>query len=416
VQIQGNGSGNAVLGNSIFGNGGLGIDLDTDGADRQRRRQDERHGQPEDGPPAVSPAPSRGNQLTLAGYVGSAAGQAAFAGSRVDIFVSDNDSSGYGEGKTWLGTLTTDASGNFSGTVTMPVATLTLGTRLTATATDGSNNTSEFGPQFTNLLVDFVVNSTLDEVDSAIGDGQCLTRQRRVHAARGHRGAQCLGLAARARRPIAFALPGCSTAGQAACSIAPTTVLPSVARAMAIDASTQPGWNSTTAAPLVELSGAVAPANAIGLVVGSSGFSLRGLAINRWGSHGLSLAGSGHWVAGNWFGVNAAGTAAAGNGGNGIDVTGTGNLVGGATLADRNVASGNTLVGHFAASGSGNTVTGNVAGLLPDGSTDCGQHPGRHPRSAPPARPSAAAHPARATSPRATGATACASRSGPTAA
>ena len=77
---------------------------------------------------------------------------------------------------------------------------------------------------------------------------------------------------------IAFALPGCSSAAQAACSIAPTTVLPSVARAMAIDASTQPGWNSTTTAPLVELSGAVAPANAIGLVVGFGqpfGHSLR---------------------------------------------------------------------------------------------------------------------------------------------
>ena len=37
-------------------------------------------------------------------------------------------------------------------------------------------------------------------------------------------------------------------------------------------------------------------------------------------------------------------------------------------MADRNVASGNTLSG-ISLKGSGNTVTGNVAGLLPDGST-----------------------------------------------
>ena len=55
----------------------------------------------------------------------------------------DGDASGYGEGQTYLGNLTADANGNFSGTIT--VSGVTYGNNITGTATDGSNNTSEFG-------------------------------------------------------------------------------------------------------------------------------------------------------------------------------------------------------------------------------------------------------------------------------
>jgi hypothetical protein len=85
--------------------------------------------------------------LTVAGYVGSAPGQSTFAGARVEVFQSDLDASGFGEGRTYLGFLTADASGNFSGSIAAPG--LVVGDRITATATDATNNTSEFGPQHT---------------------------------------------------------------------------------------------------------------------------------------------------------------------------------------------------------------------------------------------------------------------------
>jgi CSLREA domain-containing protein len=73
------------------------------------------------------------------------------SGYVIEIFSNDAcDASGNGEGKTYLGSVTTgstDGSGNVSFTVTVP--TLTLGQILTATATDSNGNTSEFSLCFT---------------------------------------------------------------------------------------------------------------------------------------------------------------------------------------------------------------------------------------------------------------------------
>src|SRR3989304_764923 len=94
-----------------------------------------------------------GSTLTVSGYVGSAPNQSTFANARVEIFKSDNDPSGYGEGQTFLGFLTADASGNFSGSLT--VSGLSAGDRITGTATDGSNNSSEFGGNATVAALGF---------------------------------------------------------------------------------------------------------------------------------------------------------------------------------------------------------------------------------------------------------------------
>jgi uncharacterized repeat protein (TIGR01451 family) len=97
--------------------------------------------------PVLSAALLSGTTLTVTGHVGSAAGQSAFAGSRVEIFKSDSDVSGNGEGQAYLGFLTTDASGNLAGSIT--VSGLAVGDRITATATDAGNDTSEFGANLT---------------------------------------------------------------------------------------------------------------------------------------------------------------------------------------------------------------------------------------------------------------------------
>ncbi|MDQ2771734.1 MAG: T9SS type A sorting domain-containing protein [Bacteroidota bacterium] len=112
--------------------------------------------------------------VSVGGYVGSAAGQTAFAGATVDFYTADNvpanntgqvlagdgRSVAHGEGRTYVGSLTADASGNFAGTLTVPANTLpnvgpASSGQFTATATlvptvaaPGTPNygTSEFSP------------------------------------------------------------------------------------------------------------------------------------------------------------------------------------------------------------------------------------------------------------------------------
>ncbi len=137
------GTGNAILGNTFHSNGGTGIDLIDDGITANDGAKTS--GQPNllMDHPVFTTATLNIDMLTVAGYVGSAPNQSTFANSRVEIFGSDDDISGYGEGKTYIGYLTTDANGNFSGNLTVPVGDFT---QITGTATDASNNTSEFGP------------------------------------------------------------------------------------------------------------------------------------------------------------------------------------------------------------------------------------------------------------------------------
>ena len=93
--------------------------------------------------PVIQSASLNGTTLTLAGYIGTAAGDTDFAGARVEFFKSPDAAGANGEGQVYLGFLTANASGNFSGTLT--VSGLALGERVSATATDTSNSTSEFG-------------------------------------------------------------------------------------------------------------------------------------------------------------------------------------------------------------------------------------------------------------------------------
>jgi hypothetical protein len=138
------GSGNAVEGNVIFGNGGLGIDLGNDGVTANTGTKN--LGLPNSGMnyPVFTFENVGGTTLTVSGYVGTAPGQATFAGARVEIFKATNDPSGHGQSQTYLGFLTADANGNFYGSLT--VSGLNPGDKITATATDAANNTSEFGP------------------------------------------------------------------------------------------------------------------------------------------------------------------------------------------------------------------------------------------------------------------------------
>jgi predicted outer membrane repeat protein len=134
------GTGNAVLGNTIFANGGLGIELAGNGITANDP------GDPDSGPnnvqnfPVLGPAAidSSGN-LTVQYNVDSAPGNSAYP-LRVELFKADGS-----QGRTLLGADTAAAPGAHSITAGIAGALgVVAGDTLVATATDNNGNTSEF--------------------------------------------------------------------------------------------------------------------------------------------------------------------------------------------------------------------------------------------------------------------------------
>jgi hypothetical protein len=140
VAIYGvNATGNGVLSNSIFSNGGLGIDLGADGPTANDA------GDADTGPnylqnfPILTSAKTSATSTTVKGTLNSTPNTTF----RVEFFASP---SGTGDqGKTFRGqkSVTTNASGNVSFTFSTAVK-VGVGQRITATATDAYGNTSEF--------------------------------------------------------------------------------------------------------------------------------------------------------------------------------------------------------------------------------------------------------------------------------
>ncbi len=164
-------TGNLIQSNAIYGNGSIGIDLAIDGVTANDDAKSV--GQPNllMDFPVFTASTLLGTNLYVAGYVGLSPDQPIFANARVEIFESDNDASGHGEGQIFLGFLTTDASGNFSGTIDVSGKGLATGENITGTATDLSNNTSEFGTH--RIVVAPAV--TVEDVTEIEGTGLLFT-------------------------------------------------------------------------------------------------------------------------------------------------------------------------------------------------------------------------------------------------
>ena len=362
------GIGNSILGNSIYANGGLGIDLGVNGVTLNDGAKTGGQANLLMDQPVFTSARARGNQLTVAGFVGTAAGQSVFSGSRIEVFTSDADVSGYGEGRTYLGALTADASGNFGGTVTMPYSALRAGSVLTGTATDSSNNTSEFGVNFSGLIVDWVINHNGDGVDANPGDGLCETSTPGQCTLR----AAIMETNAWAGSDFAaFELPSCPGAG---CVITPATALPAITGQLTIDGQTQPGW---TSAPLVDLRGESAGAGSSGLNVTGAGSAIRGLAVGGFLQSGIVINANNVTVQGVHAGVAPDGSTARANGAAGSATggvyiaSGTGIVIGGTTATTRNVLSGNGGSGVWVAAGT-STIIGNHIGTKAAGTAALG--------------------------------------------
>jgi len=165
--VMGVATGNPILGNAVSSNGGLGIDLGSDGVTPNDA------GDTDTGPNNLQ------NYPVLSAAATDGAGSADFVGSldsapsttyRVEFFASAAaDPSGFGEGERYLGfaNVATDTAGNAVIDVSLATA-LTVGEFVTATATDPSNNTSELGAaiQAIGSQADLSLAKT-DDVDPA---------------------------------------------------------------------------------------------------------------------------------------------------------------------------------------------------------------------------------------------------------
>ncbi len=175
IVVRGTTSRASILRNSTYSNSNLGIDLNynntTETNDGTKSEAVVNRGMDH---PVMTAAAYDGSTLAVAGYVGSAPDQSTFANARVEFFISDGHSSGYGQGRTYIGHLTTDANGNFSGSF-VPAATVVIGDKLTATATDDSSPavTSEFGPQIT-VGRHYVTGKVFEDKNYGGGNGRNL--------------------------------------------------------------------------------------------------------------------------------------------------------------------------------------------------------------------------------------------------
>jgi Ca2+-binding RTX toxin-like protein len=158
VQVTGNSaSGNVIRGNSIFSNGGLGIELGTDGVTANDS------GDADTGPNGLQNYPV----IVAAGFDGDPSNQVqggstlvqgTFAGAPGTLFHLEffdsvtKDPTGFGQGQRFVGSIdiTTDSIGTATFEQDIPV--VTAGHFLSATATDPAGNTSEFS---SDVKVDF---------------------------------------------------------------------------------------------------------------------------------------------------------------------------------------------------------------------------------------------------------------------
>src|SRR5262249_15386660 len=140
------GAGNAILGNSIYSNGGLGIGIDENGDTPTAAHDADTGSNNLQNFPVITSATATAGSVTVEGTLNSTAS----ASFRIEVFANDAcDASGNGEGKNFLGaTISAPGAGcDGSWSATFPVA-VSPTAKLTATATAGDGSTSEFSACF----------------------------------------------------------------------------------------------------------------------------------------------------------------------------------------------------------------------------------------------------------------------------
>jgi hypothetical protein len=157
-----------------------------------------------------------------------------------------------------------------------------------------------------------------------------------------------------------------STTGVA--TIKPLSALPQITNAVIINGTTQGTYSGS---PLIALNGSLAGPGAAGLSISAGSSTVEGLAINQFSGDGIDLTtNGGNLVQKDYIGTDATGSQALGNN-YGISVMSSNNTIGGTTAGTGNVISGNTFDG-VDLTGSANVLQGNIIGLNALGATILG--------------------------------------------
>ena len=361
--------GNAILGNQIYDNVDLGIDLNSDGV----TPNDLPSGDLDSGPndllnfPVITAAVEIGGVITVDFDLDVPDGD-----YRIEFFTSSAaDPSGYGEGGTFAGSY--DVVGHASGLATYRATVTGLdGDVLTATTTEETavpfGSTSEFSEAFTVIAGTIVVNSTGDDSDISIGDGVCYTGNNNSES-----DPECtLRAALEETNALAgadtvwFDIPTSDpfyTVSPLAFTLNPITPYDPISGPLILDATTQAGW---TGDPIIQLDGTLAAGATAGLVIAGSDNTIAGFIIHSFEDEGLEIDGSpgpgdNNTLRNNWVGLDASGTVL-GNTDHGILLTeaADGNLIGGTGPFDGNVIAGSGNRGiSIRINSVGNTVIGN---------------------------------------------------------
>ncbi len=137
--------------------------------------------------------------------------------------------------------------------------------------------------------------------------------------------------------------------------------LPGITEAVLIDATTDSDFGTT---PVVALDGLSAGSvDGLSLLVGSDGSTIRGLVVHSFGNDGIQVDSSNNIIVGNYIGTDGVGDL--GNAWDGITLSSTAsnNRIGGTSVADRNLLSGNDNDGIWINGATYNIVQGNWIGL-----------------------------------------------------
>jgi hypothetical protein len=169
---------------------------------------------------------------------------------------------------------------------------------------------------------------------------------------------------------------------QAVHTISPTSELPHITDPVTIDGYSQPGSEPNSrvtgaidAVILIELNGIDLQSGEHGLRIDASNVVVRGLAINRFITHGINIVGgTGTSIEGNFIGMDPSGTLDRGNSASGVNIE-TGSkqtTVGGTKPEARNLISGNNGFAVEIDGVGGNKVQGNLMGTQKNGTTIIG--------------------------------------------
>lgn len=383
------GTGNAVLGNRIHSNDGLGIDLAGDGVTLNDGGDADTGANGLQNMPVLTSVRTNGsNQLIVTGTLFSAPNSYY----RVEFFASAGpDSMGYGEGQTYLGfaNIATNGVGNAAIGVTLS-ANVPLGSVVSATATLSNaaytayTDTSEFARNAVAVDSAQAVVTVTTAADTLDGDTTSISTLWAQPGADGQISLREAIIAANATPNgsggadrIVFAI-----AGSGVHTITLGSLLPVITDAVILDASTDDSFAANANRPAIVLDGNDRVGDGLVLTGTADGSTIRGLVIRNFAGTGIvAQAGSdGNLIVGNYIGRLAAdGTAGAAGLGNysGIYLGSSNNTVGGTGAADRNLISGNTGTGLYVDNGgSGNLIAGNYIGTDRSGNVAVGNWDG----------------------------------------